>query len=136
MRIVTAERITLAHGVGGGMEMQAQSLRAGLAERGHSLTVLTTPLDGAPGREVGAEVVIYQSPGACRRYKPAWWRACYATLAREHRCAPFDVLLSQSGGALGYFSRARRELGLPIVVVLHGTLASGLRTTLRGATSP
>lgn len=136
MRIVTAERITLAHGVRGGMEIQAASLRAGLVECGHTLMVLTTPhpdrraVDRAP-----SATVIYQAPGDHRRYRPAWWRACYATLEHEHRRAPFDVLLSQSAGALGYLARARRDLNLPSVVVLHGTLIGGLRTALRDARS-
>ncbi|HWQ13424.1 MAG TPA: glycosyltransferase family 4 protein, partial [Roseiflexaceae bacterium] len=78
---------------------------------------------------------IYQAPGDYRRYRPSWWRACYATLQREHHRAPFDILLSQSAGALGYLALAHRELDLPSVVVLHGTLAGGLRTALRGARS-
>jgi glycosyltransferase involved in cell wall biosynthesis len=136
MRIVTAERITLAHGVRGGMETQAESLRAGLAERGHTLMVLTTPRPaGRAADDRPATTVIEQAPGDYRRYRPAWWRACYATLQREHRRAPFDVLLSQSAGALGYLAAARRQLGLPSVVVLHGTLVGGFRTTLRGARS-
>jgi len=135
MRIVTAERITLAHGVRGGMEMQAQSLRDGLAARGHSLTVLTTPHPDRRAHDDGPATLIYQAPGDYRRYRAAWWRACYATLEREQRRAPFDVLLSQSAGALGYLSRARQALALPSVVVLHGTLTGGLRTTLRGARS-
>lgn len=136
MRIITAERIVLAHGVRGGMEMQAQSLRDGLAARGHALTTLTTPHPDGRARDDGATTVIYQSPGDYRRYRPEWWRACYATLEREHRREPFDVLLSQSAGALGYFALARRELGLPVVVVLHGAMVNGLRTALRGAASP
>jgi glycosyltransferase involved in cell wall biosynthesis len=136
MRIVTAERITLAHGVRGGMEMQAHSLSTGLAERGHTLTVLTTP---HPDRRTTDEheslAVIYQAPGDYRRYTAAWWRACYTTLQREHHRTAFDVLISQSAGALGYILQARRELRLPTVVVLHGTLISGLHTALRNALS-
>ncbi|HWQ16080.1 MAG TPA: hypothetical protein VNL77_24985, partial [Roseiflexaceae bacterium] len=67
MRIITAERITLAHGVCGGMETQAESLRAGLAGRGHTLTVLTTPHPaGRAAEERPALTVIYQAPGDYR----------------------------------------------------------------------
>src|SRR5436853_2656715 len=89
MRIVTAERITLAHGVRGGMELQAHSLRAGLLERGHSVTVLTTPRPDERAGDEDAGAMVWVAPGDYRRYRAAWWRACYATLAYEQRRAPF-----------------------------------------------
>lgn len=137
MRIAIAQRLTLAHGIRGGMETQAQTLATGLAERGHALLILTAPLpDGrSTGEECGVPV-RYVAPGSHRWYQRRWWDACYRELAQQHHRIPFDVLLSQSAGALGYVERAVCELGLPCVVVLHGTLTGELRTRLNDIATP
>lgn len=137
MRIAVAQRLTLAHGIAGGMEQQAQQLAEGLQRRGHELLVLTAP--HPDGRSDGVEHdvrVRYVAPGSWRRYTRRWWAASYTELARQHQAAPFDVLLSQSAGALGYAVRASHELHLPVVIIIHGTLRGALRTQWRSARSP
>ncbi len=137
MKIVIVQRITLEHGVRGGMETQAQSLAEGLQQRGHSVLVLTTPHpDGrASGEECGVPV-RYLSPGSWRRYDARWWRACEQAVRHLFRDGACDLLLSQSAGALDFLPRISADLGLPTVVVIHGTLQGAVRTTAASARSP
>lgn len=135
MYIVVPQRLTMAHGVRGGMETQAQTLAEGFVARGHELVVLTNPHpEGyARGNEGtnGVLPVRYIGPGTWRKYTPAWGDACYRELVEMHRSRPFDVLLSQESGALGYIPRVAADLRLPIVVVIHGSMTSELRTRWR-----
>lgn len=138
MRIAIAQRLTLAHGVRGGMETQAHSLASGLAARGHEIVVFSTPLRGDATR-TGSEdgiPVRYIAPGTYRGYPPRWWHACYTDLRRLHQQQRFDAILSHSAGALGYMAVARRELAIPATVVLHGTPLGDLRTRLQARPSP
>ena len=135
MKLVIAQRATLAH-VRGGMEMQANSLATGLADRGHDVLILTTPHPVGQHEELAGQVrVRYISPGSPRRYDRSWWSACYRELAQLKAAGQCDLLLSQSAGALGYLPRVKAELGLPTVVLVHGTLTGALRTHWRGARS-
>lgn len=136
MRLVIPQRLTMAHGVRGGMETQAQILAEGLIARGHEVLVLTTPHpdECREGRE-GAIPVRYVAPGTWRKYRMAWWNACYEELEQQHRSRPFDLLLSQSAGALGYLPRAVADLRFPCVVIIHGSMTSELHTLWRGARS-
>ncbi len=137
MRLAIAQRLTLAHGIRGGMEVQAQSLAEGLLARGHEVLILTTPHpDGRKIGEEGGVPVRYIGPGSYRRYDRRWWAACYRELARIHNLQPFNLLVSQSAGALGYLPRAASELRLPTVVVMHGTITGGLRTHWQAARTP
>lgn len=136
MRLAIAQRLTMAHGIRGGMETQAQSLAAGLVARGHRLEVLTTP--HPDGREDGIEETVpvrYLAPGTYRGYQQRWWEACYHKLEQMHRSEPLDVLLSQSAGALGYIPRVVADLRLPVVVIVHGSMSGELRTRLRSVAS-
>lgn len=115
------------------METQALALAEGLAARGHELLTLTTPLPRGGDPAADTTPTRYIAPGAYRRYRRAWWEACWQALCEAHQAQPFDLLLSQGAGALGYLPRAAERLGLPTAVVMHGTLGSELRNQLRGA---
>lgn len=137
MRIAIAQRLTLAHGIRGGMEIQSHILAESLQQRGHDIVILTTPHpDGIAEGMEGTLPVRYIGPGTYRRYDPRWWDACYDTLATQHTTQPFDVLLSQSAGALAYLPRAVADLRLPAVVIIHGSMLGELRTRWRGVWSP
>ncbi len=115
------------------MEQQAATLSAGLAARGHQLQIFTTPHPrGLTAWEERGVPVLGVGPGSFRGYSQRWWDASYAALASAHRQRPFDVIMSQSGGALGYLARAERELALGTVVVMHGTILGELHTRWEG----
>lgn len=137
MRIAIAQRVTMAHGVRGGMEVQSHILAEGLQQRGHDVVILTTPHpDGRAEGVEGTLPVRYISPGTHRRYDTRWWDACSTTLAHLHEHQPFDVLLSQSAGALGYLAHTAADLRIPAVVVIHGSIQGELRTRWRTCGSP
>jgi len=139
MRIVAAQRITLAHHVKGGMEVQADTLYRGLAARGHSVAVITTAHPGglASVEECQGRLAWHYLPGFDpRRYTGKWWRASHALLAELVERGRADVLLSQSAGALAYLPRARRELRLPAVLMIHASFRSGIANNWHAARSP
>ncbi len=137
MRIWYPIRITLAHGVRGGMERQADTLARGLVARGHTLTTVTTAHpDGRLHDEDGGVETLYVPRTTWRKYQPHWWQASYYLLAERHRAQPYDIILSQSAGGLGYLEPAKRQLGLPSVVVLHGSNRREFLTTWHGARNP
>ncbi len=130
-------RITLAHGVAGGMERHHDTLARGLAGRGHRVTVVTTAHpDGRLRHEDGGVETLYVPRTTWRRYQRHWWEAGYDLLRERHAGQPYDLILSQSAGGLGYLGRARQTLGLPSVVVLHGSSQSEMVSALRGARNP
>lgn len=116
-------RITVDHGVGGGMEQHLQQLAEGLAERGHTITVVTTA-HPAGLREIGRDGVRFlflpgTTPGT---YSRQWWRASRAVLGALPRA---DILWSQSVGAR---SVAGAPGVPPAVAWMHGTTMSLWRT--------
>jgi glycosyltransferase involved in cell wall biosynthesis len=132
MRIVIPQRLTMAHGIRGGMETQAQSLAQGLQARGHTIHVLTHPHpEGVSEGYEGGVPVSYIGPGSWRKYETAWWEACYQHITHMHRQQPLDLLLSQSAGGLGYIPRVAGELGIPCVAIMHGSLTGELRNRWR-----
>lgn len=137
MRIWYPIRITLAHGVAGGMERQADTLARGLAERGHQVTTVTTahPDGRLTDTEAGLET-LYVPRTTWRKYQTQWWQASYDLLAARHKQQPYDIILSQSAGGLGYLDYAKRQLGLPTVVILHGSNRREFFTTWHGARNP
>jgi len=137
MNIVAAQRITLAHPIKGGMEVQADTLYRGFVARGHNVEIITTA--HPTGRREVEELHLcthYLPHSDYRRYTNGWWRASYEKLKELVHRGRADVLLSQSAGALGYLRRAHYELRLPAVVVLHASLSGGLYSQWRAARSP
>ena len=137
MRVWMPVRLTLAHAVGGGMERHADALASGLAERGHDITVTTTahPQGIVEERDHGVRT-LYLPGSTWRRYQRRWWAESYARLRDEHEHRPYDVIVSHSAGALGYLRPALAQLGIPGIVVLHGSLGHELSRTWRGARDP
>lgn len=136
MNIVAAQRITLAHRIKGGLEVQTDTLYRGLAARGHNVEIITAVHpNGLREVEEGRIRAHYLPHSDPRRYTAGWWRASYEKLQELVHRGRADVLLSQSAGAIPYVQRAQRELHLPAVIVIHTALGSGLYSQWRAATS-
>ena len=136
MHIAAAQRITLVHPVKGGMELQADMLYRGMVERGHQVEVITTahPAGQQQVKEQGL-CTHFLPHSSYRRYTSGWWRASYGKLREFVQGGSADVLLSQSAGAIAYLPRARRELGLPGVLIVHAGFKAGLESHWQGAHS-
>ena len=137
MRLWIATRITLVHGLAGGMERHTELLATGLSARGHEVTVVTTahPDGRTNDRSAGVDRV-YVAGSTWRRYEPEWWAAAYEQLRAAHAEQPVDAVVSMSAGALGWLARARGELGIPTVVVLEGSFRGELVRAWRTARTP
>ncbi len=122
MHICLMTRITLEHGVRGGMERHAADLSQRLAERGHRLTAITTRHpQGKTELQTAASRILFIPDAPTGRYTAAWWRESAAALFRLHSEDPVDLVWSQSIGAYGYLSALQARLALPCVAILHGT---------------
>jgi phosphatidylinositol alpha-1,6-mannosyltransferase len=134
MRLWIVTRVALAHGLSGGMERHAELLATGLSARGHRVNVVTTAHpDGRTTDRIGDVDVVYVPGTTWRRDEPQWWAETYERLRAAHADEPVDAVVSLASGALGWLARARADLGVPTVVVLHGSLRGELRRTRSGA---
>lgn len=136
MRIAFLSRIVVEHGVAGGMEQHGRALCEGLAGRGHDVVTITTAHPAGLRDAAGPAGRTIFVPAPPRRYSAAWRRLSWEALAREHARAPFDCILSQSAGAQSAAVPARQALGLPTVVILHGTIGGDWQTMRRSIGTP
>ena len=128
MRIACLTRITMAHGIRGGMERHLESVAEALVRRGHHVEVFTTAHpDGLDCEEIrGVHYHYLQSPAG--RYRRAWWgESQRAILSRQ---GIFDVLWGQGAGAEPV-ARLFSDRRPPLVSILQGTFSGEVRTRLR-----
>lgn len=129
MRIAFFTRCLPEHGLGG-MEIHAEQVARGLADRGHEVIVYTTRLSTpASDREEGNLHVRYLPGTKPRSYFRGYWTASRRAFLEDHRRAPFDVAYSESAGAFGVLGLPRSPV--PVVVFLVGTPGMEMRSKLR-----
>lgn len=132
MHIVHVTRISWEHGTHGGMEAYSRTVEEALRQRGHRVTTITS---ACPGCERQPET-IYLDGTRAGRYSRGWWRGSTQLLKQLQDEGSVDAILSESAAARAYVLAGRRDPArLPTVFVLHGTLASELRTHWRTARS-
>ncbi len=132
MRICAFGRSLPAHNLGG-MEIHFKAVTEGLASRGHDVTVLTTRRAGCPDSLCEGGVTIHFLRGTISgRYEFGYWKKSARRFDSLHREKRFDVVLSESAGALGYImEKARGRYDIPVVFIAHGTSMRELRTKLK-----
>jgi len=131
MKICMLIRSMPAHGVGG-MEDHAISLSRALIQRGHSVDIITTRHpNGIDHEDIDGVRIHYLEHTWPRRYFGGWWNESVRKVLNLHKNLEFDVLHSQSAGAFAVIKRGiNYNLGLPIVVSLHGTAVNEMRSKL------
>jgi glycosyltransferase involved in cell wall biosynthesis len=130
MNVCMFSRIMPAHAPGG-MQDHVQTLSAGLARKGHAVTVITSALANGKEFDTIDRVRIYflkdTPPG---RNTNAYWFAAARKFDELHAAVPFDILHSQSVGAYGVYKRKlNRKYHLPLVTSFHGTHLDVLTTS-------
>ena len=121
----------------GGMQRHTHDLVAGLAQRGHEVDVITR---GAPGSlpdtdENGVRWHLLDVPN---RYPglpfqhPAWRRESTRAFERLHARHPFDVVHSESVGAMGLL-HAGIHKRVAVVINLHGVYLGLVKQSIRRA---
>jgi glycosyltransferase involved in cell wall biosynthesis len=115
----------------GGMQDHVQTLSAGLVQRGHSVTVITTArADGAEFEIIDGVQVHFLRGAPIGRNTNAYWFGAAKKLDALHPVERFDILHSQSVGAYGVWRQGLpRRLGLPLITSFHGTHLDVLTTS-------
>lgn len=130
MRICMFSRIMPAHAAGG-MQDHVQTLSAGLARKGHAVSVITSArADGVEFEIVEGVEIYFLRETAVGRYSAAFWDLSARKFEQLHADRQFDILHSQSIGAYGARRNALpRKHRLPLVTSLHGTHFDVLTTS-------
>jgi len=125
-------RILPTHALGG-MQKQCMDLCDGFIENGHTVTILTTAhQDGTTTENIGNIKIYYLSPSRTQRYSRSWNRACRLKISEIHSSAPIDIIHSQSMGARGVLSWAKKQ-NIPVVSTWHGTSLTEISTFFSSA---
>jgi glycosyltransferase involved in cell wall biosynthesis len=130
MNICMFSRIMPAHALGG-MQDHVQTLSAGLARRGHHVTVITSArADGKEFDCVDGVETWFLKGTPVGRYSPAYWSASARKFQDLLAQKPFGILHSQSIAAHGVLQRQLpRRHHLPLITSLHGTHFDVLTTS-------
>ena len=137
MRICVMTVASYAHGIGG-MQRATADLVLGLTRDGHDVEVVTarhphgvaeTTFNGARWHFLDAPTKFKRLPGQ----HPAFQRASYAEFMRLHGEQPFDVVHSESLGALGLLQNRAHPRVVPVVVKFHGNMLGLVKASLRRA---
>jgi len=115
----------------GGMQDHVQTLSAGLARKGHAVTVVTSALPGGKEFDTIDGVQVHYLKGTPPGQNTnAYWFGAARKFEELHRATPFDILHSQSVGAYGVYRwRLNRRYHLPLVTTFHGTHLDVLTTS-------
>lgn len=126
MKICAFSRVLPLHGRGG-MQDHVFDLASGLANRGHSVILVSTQDPKDPGRlvvkQINENFKIYHLPWTKAGGHSRSWRVGSQKLFRQlHREVGFDVAHSQGHSAL-WLAPWNRTWGkkIPVAITLHGT---------------
>ena len=134
MKIAVFIKSTIFNKGYGGLETQNKVLCEGLASRGHEVVVFSPARNNNESikEENGVKYVFV--PCAYRMLfasldKNNWVNRSYQEFLKYHKEKPFDVVISQSSAGLGVIKR-KRELGVRVVGISHGTIGGEMKTLL------
>lgn len=129
LRVCIVTRVVNGHGIGG-MQQHTEDLSRGLVAAGHRVTVLTSRLPaGVRPPDDGAEWRLADVQKPDKPYSRAWGRASVAAYRAAAEEEPFDVVHSESAGALGLL-KMRALRWTPLVVAFHGNAFGYIRAQL------
>ncbi len=124
----------------GGLETQNKVLCEGLTKRGHAVTVFS-PTRGITEHLIEENGVKYVFVPCVYRMlfssvdKNNWLNRSYQEFLKVHKQEPFDVVISQSSAGLGVIKK-KRELGIKVVGISHGTIGGEMKTLINSAKGP
>ena len=130
-------RVTFSHKFKGGMEIHTRVLSTSLSRRGHRVTILTTSLE--PNHELvqnedGVEIHYLPTPTP-GRYSNEYFELSVKRFKELHSKNRFDIIWSESFGAIGYIKKIRQKQHLPVFVKMQGSLTGSIMTSFRAARS-
>jgi len=118
-----------AHGVGG-LEDHVLMLAKGVAKKGNKITVITTkhPKNKLYEKAGGIEIYYLKNtlPG---KYSASWWEESVKKFEELNKKERFDIVHSQSTGALCFLKKKmNKKYGIPVVISMHGTHIDEIKT--------
>ena len=131
MRICSFSIVNYWHGVRGGMEIHGKLLAEGLVNRGHTLDIITTsrPLETCSTGEDSLRL-HYLEGAKFGSYIKGWKKECIKKLIELNKVPKFDIIWSQSYAGYPYTLDIKRKLGIPMLSILHGTVAQAFHSLL------
>jgi glycosyltransferase involved in cell wall biosynthesis len=130
MNILFFSRALPCHGTGG-MERVAWDVATGMAERGHTVKIITTARpeghcpDTANPANIDVEHLESARPG---HYSSRWWQESRGAFLRAKNAFKPDLVFSVSAGAKAVFPLIN---GIPAVMQAHGTLLQEMHSKVR-----
>ena len=130
-------RVTFSHEFKGGMEIHTRVLSTSLSKRGHNVTILTTSLE--PNQELiqnenGVKIHYLPAP-IPGRYSNEYFKHSVERFKELHSKNRFNVIWSESFGAIGYIKKIKYTERLPIFIKMQGSFWGSVMTSFRAARS-
>jgi glycosyltransferase involved in cell wall biosynthesis len=119
------------------MEIHTRVLSTSLSRRGHRVTILTTSLESnheLVQNEDGVEIHYLPTPTP-GRYSNEYFDLSVKRFKELHSKNRFDIIWSESFGAIGYIKKIRQKQHLPVFVKMQGSLMGSIMTSFRAARS-
>jgi len=128
MRILMLTRVMSAHG-SGGMQQHAENIIKWLNQNSE-ITVITTAHPQGKEEEIRRNVrIIYLRGTIHGKYYGGWWKRSRIKMERLLEKEKFDLLLSESIAAGGYYSFGLdRKYKIPGLAFIHGTFVKEIKT--------
>lgn len=140
MRIAVFTKKTTFHKGYGGLETQNKSLCEELSKRGHDVVVFSPKWELEIEEDTNNWVkyifipCLYKTIVPFWKLNKSWYKKSYQVFSSIHESEPFDLVFGQSSTALGII-RHKKELGLPIISLSHGTIIGEIRTRYMNVSS-
>ena len=129
MNICGFSRVNYWHGIKGGMDLHGRLLSEGIAEQGHSVSIISTQHPHGTNYEEKNRVKIYYLENTVfGSRRNGWKKESVSKFIELNRQQPFDVIWSQSFDAFGITSFDKNSLKIPVIPTLHGSIEQEART--------
>ena len=119
------------------MELHTRVLSEELVARGHRVTILTTSTESMKENiqnENGVQIhyLPVANPG---KYSKEFLDISVKRFTQLHQSKPFDVVWSESLGAIGYIKNVNPKHRVPVYTKMQGSLSGSIMTSFRAARS-
>ena len=128
-------RLTFSHEIKGGMEIHTRVLSEELVKRGHRVSILTTslkPMKELVQQENGVEIHYLPVPNPAQ-YSKEFFDLSLRRFKQLHDQSPFNVIWSESAGALGYVKQNTGMYKIPMFLKLQGSHIGNIVTIYRSS---
>jgi len=113
----------------GGMDIHGKLLSEGLADRGHSVSIISTLKErNKTFEERNGVNIYYLNNTVYGSRRKGWHKESSNKLFQLHNERPLDIVWSQSFDAFGLASFNKTFFKVPVVTILHGCMQQELKS--------